>query len=311
MEAKNILVIGSANMDLVMRTPRLPRAGESLIGTAFMTARGGKGANQAVAAARLGARVCFIGCVGADAFGALQREGFLEEGIDMSHLKVHPDLPTGTAMILLSEDGQNVIVVAASANYGLLPEDLDALRPRFLEAELVMNQLEIPLDTVERALGLANECGVFSVLDAGPARTVSSSLLALASLTSPNETEAEAMTGIVVDSIDAARAAAAQLRDMGAAHVVMKLGERGCLYMGDGEVHVPAFPVNVVDTTAAGDAFTAALSVAWGRLDLEDALLFANAAGALAASVEGAQPSMPNLEQVRSFLKERGRALAL
>lgn len=305
---KKIIVVGSANMDLVMRAPRLPRPGETLMGTDFMTAHGGKGANQAVAAARLGAEVRFAAAIGDDAFGALQREGLRRENILLDALKCHHDLPTGTAMILISDSGENTIVVAPGANNGLLPADIQGLRKAFTEADAVVCQLEIPLETVQSTLHLARECSVFSILDAGPARPLSADTLQLADLVTPNESEAEALTGICVDTPESARKAAQALRDMGVAHVLMKLGARGCLYLGDGEVYLPAFTVSAVDTTGAGDAFTAALALAWGRTDLESVLHFANAAGALAATVIGAQPSMPRLDAVIRFLQDEGFA---
>lgn len=303
---KDIIVVGSANMDLVVRTARFPKAGETLSGGAFMTAHGGKGANQAVAAARLGGRVRFAGCLGKDAFGSLLREGLARENILLDSLKTQPELPTGTAVILLTETGENTIVVAPGANAGLLPGDILALREAFQEADTVLSQLEIPLETVEATLRLARDCGAFSILDTGPARPLSPAILSLVDLVSPNESEAETLTGIAVDSLEAARTAAQRLRDMGAAHVVMKLGSRGCLYLGHGEHYQPGFEITAVDTTGAGDAFTAALALGWGSLPLEHALLFANAAGALAATVAGAQPSMPGLTAVIKFLSERG-----
>ncbi len=303
MKPKNIVVVGSANMDLVMRVSRLPKPGETLLGSQFMTAHGGKGANQAVAAARLGANVTFVGCVGNDAFGALQREGFQQEGICVSHLKTSTTAPTGTAMILLADSGQNVIVLASAANFELMPQDLEPLRDVFAEADLVMSQLEVPLETVGAAMRLSRDTGAFSILDIGSAQPLEDELLASADLVSPNETEAEALTGIVVDSLETAREAAQHLHNAGVSHVVMKLGARGCLYYGEAEeLYVPAFKVDAVDTTAAGDAFTAALGVAWDTMPLADALRFANAAGALAATVEGAQPSMPTLEATLHFL---------
>jgi len=308
MEPKNIVVVGSANMDLIMRVPRLPKPGESLIGTHFMTAHGGKGANQAVAAARLGANVTLVGCVGDDAFGALQREGFVKEGVNVAHLKTSETAPTGTALILLTDSGQNAIVVAPAANHDVLPADIEVLQNLFSQADMLISQLEIPLESVMASLGVARSTNTFSILDAGPAQAVSPELLTTADLVSPNETEAEALTGITVNSVDTARKAAQQLRNMGVKHVVMKLGEKGCLYLGEEELYVPAFVVNAVDTTAAGDAFTAALGVAWQTMPLQDALQFANAAGALAATAEGAQPSMPTRAAVLEFLRKHNLA---
>ena len=305
MKQARLVVVGSANIDLVTRVPHCPKPGESLIGHAFATVTGGKGANQAVAAARLGAQVSFVGCVGDDGFGEMQRRSLTEAGADCTYLKVHSEDPTGTAVILVGDDGQNSIVVTPSANYGLRPEDVNALAPLFQDADAVLLQLEIPLDTVSAALDLARDCGTFSVLDAGPAQAFDPALVAKADLVSPNETEAEAMTGIAVASEAEARKAAHCLLEMGASHVVMKLGARGALYAGATEAYVPAFSIDPVDTTAAGDAFTAALAIAWQEMELAAALRFANAAGALAATVAGAQPSMPTRAQVEAFLAQQ------
>ncbi len=305
MNPPKILVVGSANIDLVTRVPRCPKPGESLIGSAFRIVPGGKGANQAVAAARLGATVHFAGCVGDDAFGEMQRRTLAADGIGLEHLKTHPTEPTGTAVILVADEGQNLIVVTPSANYGILPEDIEAMAPLFEQTDVVLMQLEIPLETVEAVLDMAQRTDTLSILDAGPAQAVPDALVAKADVVSPNETEAEAMTGVAVRSVDDAREAAARLRKAGAAEVVMKLGAMGALYVGDDELHAPAFTVDAVDTVAAGDAFTAALALRWNQTPHEDALRFANAAGALAATKEGAQPSMPTVEAVEAFLAER------
>jgi len=304
MNATRMVVAGSANIDLVTRVPRSPKPGESLIGKSFATITGGKGANQAVAAARLGTSVAFLGCVGNDAFGELQRQSLREAGVDVSHLKVHPSEPTGTAVILVADEGQNSIVVTPSANYGLVPKDITALESVIAAADVLLLQLEIPLATVEAALDLARRHGVLSILDAGPAQPVSADMVAKADIVSPNETEAEAITGIKVATVDDARAAAERLRAMGAPEVVMKLGANGSLYLGEEEHYAPPFQVNAVDTTAAGDAFTAALGAMWKRVSVAEALRFANATGALAATVAGAQPSMPRRDAVEAFLAQ-------
>jgi ribokinase len=297
------LVVGSANVDLVTSVPRCPRPGETLIGGSFSTIPGGKGANQAVASARLGARTWFAGCVGNDAFGEMQRRTLTEAGIDLTYLKTHPSEPTGTAVIFVGADGQNSIVVIPAANLGIGPKDIARMAPLFAELDAVLMQLEIPLDTVEAVLDIAAKQGVLSVLDAGPAQKVPENIIRKAGIVSPNETEAEAMTGIAVKSLDDARRAAEKLMAMGAKEVVIKLGEQGALYRGDGEIYAPAFRVDPVDTTAAGDAFTAALAFAWKDRPRDEALRFANAAGALAATVAGAQPSMPPFAKVAAFLR--------
>lgn len=302
-----IIVVGSANMDLVTRVPRCPRPGETLLGSGFATVPGGKGANQAVAAARLGAETCFVGCVGEDAFGEMQRGSLAAEGIRLDSLKTHPTEPTGTAVILVADEGQNSIVVTQAANMTLTPGDIEAMDAVFEGSDAVLVQLEIRLDTAEAALDAARRHGALGILDVGVAQPVPESLLHSAALVSPNETEAEAITGITADCIDRARDVAARLRDMGAERVVLKLGDKGALYMDpDHWLHVRAFTVRAVDTTAAGDAFTAALAVVWKERSPRHALEFANAAGALAATVAGAQPSMPTRDAVETFLRQQG-----
>lgn len=313
MTSPRILVVGSANVDLVTTVPRCPKAGETLIGSSFRTVPGGKGANQAVAAARLGAKTFFAGCVGIDAFGDMQHRTLSEDGIDLTYLKRHATEPTGTAVIFVAKTGQNSIVVIPAANYGLAPSDVDAIEPLLRDIDAVLLQLEIPLDTVAAVLDKADRHGVLSILDAGPAQKVPSEILRKASIVSPNETEAEAITGMPITSIedptDQAAAVANCLMDMGAREVVLKLGVNGALYRGKETVHVPAFTVNPIDTTAAGDAFTAALACAWKTNSPIEALRFANAAGALASMVAGAQPSMPKRAAVEAFLRERSAAL--
>lgn len=304
MNARRILVIGSANIDLVTRVPRCPRPGESMFGHAFAPICGGKGANQAIAAARLGAQVAFAGCVGADAFGKMQREGFAAEGIDLGALQSHATTPTGTAVILVGDDGQNAIVVTPGANAEVSVEMVTALAPQIAAADVLLVQLEIPLDAVAEALRLARDGGTLSILDAGPAQSVPAELLAKADIVSPNETEAEALTGIAVTDEASAHAAAEALRVLGVREVVLKLGERGALYVGDvGPEYVAPFRVDAVDTTAAGDAFTAALGVRWGTAPVAEVLRFANAVGGLTTTRHGAQPSLPTLREASEFLQ--------
>lgn len=302
----NVLVVGGVNIDLVTRVARCPKPGETVIGTSFETIPGGKGANQAVTAARLGANTWLAGCVGADGFGDLQRASLAAEGIDLTYLKTHATDPTGTAIIFVADEGENVIVVVPAANFGLLPGDIDAMAGLFSQLNAVVIQLETPMDTVETVLKAARLTGALSVLDAGPAQKVPPRILELADIVSPNETEAEAITGMKAETLEEARACAGRLIESGAREVVLKLGAKGALYMSlDEWFHVPAFPVDAVDTVAAGDAFTAALAVAWKRMHRRDAIRFANAAGALATLTPGAQPSMPTLAAVEAFLRER------
>jgi ribokinase len=303
MKVKKIAVAGSANMDLVMRVSHFPQPGETLAGKDFSTAHGGKGANQAVAAARLGGQVSFIGAVGNDAFGAQQRQGLAAEGIDLRYLKTDEQGPTGTAIILVADSGENMIILDAGANDAVRPEDISPLGDYFKTMDHLVCQLECPQDTVYEALKLAATAGVFSILDVAPARPLPPEFIAAADLVTPNESEAEILTGIRVDSLESAREAARHILNWGTKHVVIKLGARGSYYLGGEEEHfVPSFEVNAVDTTGAGDAFTAALAVVWGEMPVAEALRFSNAAGALATTRAGAQPSMPSLQEVTSLI---------
>jgi len=305
-EQPRILVIGGANMDLVATVPRTPKPGESMFGTTFKTVPGGKGGNQAVAAARLGARTWFAGSVGGDAFGGELRRTLGDAGVNTQYLKTDAVQPTGTAVILVAETGQNSIIVIPSANMGFTPEDVDGLRALYDEIDVLLIQLELPLETVEAALRLAREKGVMSILDAGPAMRLPAAILENADVVSPNETEMEALTGMPASEPEQALAAADRLRALGARECVVKMGGNGALYAAGASLHVPAYPVTPVDTTAAGDAFTAALGFAWRMMARADAIRFANAAGALATLTPGAQPSMPSLAAVRAFLREKG-----
>ncbi len=304
MSSPRVLVIGSANIDLVTRVARIPQPGETLAGRSFATILGGKGANQAVAAARLGAQTWFAGCVGCDTFGGMQAAALAQEGIDLTYLKRHASEPTGTASIFVTDDGQNAIVITSAANACFLPADVEAIGALFEQVDAVVLQLESPLDTVQRALELARAVGTLSVLDIGVAQDVSDALLRCVDVVSPNESEARAMTGVEIRNVDDAARAAAELRKRGSETVVLKLGALGAYFAAPGTAgHVAAFPIQPVDTTGAGDAFTAALAMVWRSMPPMEALRFANAAGALAASRSGAQCGMPARADLDVFLE--------
>jgi ribokinase len=304
-----IVVVGSINMDLVCRTPRLPLPGETVLGGGLAAIPGGKGANQAVAAARLGGLVHLVGRVGGDDFGLRLLEGLSESGVETGRVNVSAGAPSGVALILVDGRGENSIVVAPGANHRLAPRDIDAARSLIARASVVVFQLEIPLKAVERAVELCRRNGVPAILD--PAPTPASGLpasLYRVDLLTPNRGEAEALTGLRITSLREAERAARDLQARGARTVVLKLGSKGALYLGeDGRCRAsPPYRLKVVDTTAAGDAFTAALAVARSRgWPLERAVRFANAAGALACAVRGAQPAMPRLRAVKRLLEKR------
>ena len=308
--AATVVVVGSINLDLVVQVPRLPQAGETLAGTAFSTLAGGKGANQAVAVARLGGRAIMIGRVGDDAFGARLLRGLRQEGVDVRHVLTLPRTTTGVASIAVEADGQNSIAIVSGANARLRPSDVRAAEPVIARADAILVQLETPLETVETALRLARKHGVTSVLDPAPVpkdglpaswRKLSLDIL------SPNESEAAQLTGLPVDTeAEATRAATRLLDCFRAQAVVLKRGAHGALWQqANGPARVfPAFRVKAIDTTAAGDAFTAALALRLAEgATLSDTLPFASATGALATTRLGAQNSMPTRRAVQAFLR--------
>ena len=297
-----ILVVGSLNLDLVARVAHLPQPGETVLVDAFTQSPGGKGANQAVAAARLGALTTMLGCVGNDAFGTQLLTALRENGVATEHVRITAECTSGVALIGVERSGQNSIMVAGGANLCLQPGDLQDLEHLFAAADAVLLQLEIPIATVAAACQFAKRHGVLVLLDPAPAPIVPlPDELCAVDLISPNQSEAASLTGIKVADAAAAARAAAILQGRGARQVVVKLGVHGALCRDQrGAVsHVPAPQVKTVDTTAAGDAFQAALAIALveGR-SLNEAVQFARAAGALATTKCGAQEAMPSREDV-------------
>jgi ribokinase len=303
MKRPRIVVVGSSNTDMIIRLDRIPRPGETVLGGQFVTAAGGKGANQAVAAARAGAEVTFIARVGQDMFGQRAVAAFVEEGINVSHIVHDPDCPSGVALIFVAKDGENSIAVAGGANGKLSPGDVTAGAAALEGASVLLMQLETPLETVEAVAEMAACRGVSLILNPAPARPLPDGLLRRVSILTPNETEAELLTGIVVTDETSAGRAAAALRGCGVPTVIITLGARGALYSG-GLRMVPGFPVKAVDTTAAGDVFNGALAVALGEgRALPDAVRLANAAAAISVTRLGAQPSAPTRPEIDQFLQ--------
>jgi ribokinase len=304
---KDILVIGSSNTDMIVQAPRIPRPGETILGGTFNTAAGGKGANQAVACARAGGKVTFVARVGRDMFGEQALQGFRQDGIDVTYVKQDDTAPSGVALIMVDEHGENSIAVASGANNNLGKADLEAARAAFQTADTVLMQLEIPLETVEAAARMAREQGIRVILNPAPACTLSDALLQNVSILTPNETEAELLTGIIVQDETSARKAAEVLIGKGVKTVILTLGAAGAyLHTDTFQGMIPSYPVEPVDTTAAGDTFNGVLAVALaeGR-SLEQAVTFANAAAALSVTKLGAQPSAPDRESVEAFLSEQ------
>jgi len=298
----HIVVVGSLNMDLVVRVPRHPKLGETLLGGSFGTFPGGKGANQAVAAARLGGTVRMVGRVGADAFGDTLIQALVHDGVDTTNIVRDQQAPTGVALITVDTAGQNTIVVAAGANARLSPEDIDMASSVFVGAAVVLLQLEIPLLSVAWAVELAQRSGAQIILNPAPAQPLDPALLAYVDYLIPNETELAVLAGI--DGPDTLRQAVNRLQDVGVRRVVVTLGADGALVVDHQRAqHLPAHHVPVVDTTAAGDAFVGAFAVALaeGR-SIQEAARWGNAAGALAVTRAGAQPSLPRRAELEALL---------
>jgi ribokinase len=299
-----VLVVGSANVDFTVAAARLPRPGETVTGGTLLVNHGGKGANQAVAARRLGAEVRFVGCVGNDPSGGEIGAALAREGIGVAGLTATDTAATGAALIVVDGEGRNQIVVAPGANWQLGAELVKRHADDLDWADVVMCQLETPIETVAWVLGEARRRGTRTLLNPAPFRDEAAGLLPLASYVTPNETEAEGLTGRAVRDVASAAAAGRALLERGAEAAVVTLGQAGALACtARGEVRVPAFEVRVVDTTAAGDAFNAGLAVALaeGR-GLAEALRLAAATAALACTRRGARPSLPMRAEVEALL---------
>lgn len=299
----NVVVIGSLNMDLVTRAPRLPVGGETLIGHSFATVSGGKGANQAVAAARLGAQVAMVGCVGSDDYGVQLRDALLAEQIDCQAVSVVED-SSGVALIVVDDNSQNAIVIVAGANGAMTPAVIDQFDAVLQAADVVICQLEIPDATVGHALKRARALGKTVILNPAPAsRPLPADWFTAIDYLIPNESEATALSGLPVDSLESAEKAASHLIAMGAGKVIITLGAQGSLFAnGQSFEHFPAPKVKAVDTTAAGDTFVGgfAAGLAAGKSETE-AIRYGQIAAALSVTRAGAQPSIPTQSDVQAF----------
>ena len=306
--SKKIVVIGSSNTDMILKVEHIPKPGETVIGGTFSTAAGGKGANQAVAAARAGADVTFVARVGTDMFGIQAIEGFVKDNINVNHVLKDTDQPSGVALIFVDDKGENSIAVASGANGKLSPADIYAVREAIAEADVVVMQLETPLDTISEAVAIADQAGVKVILNPAPAQPLDEEILSKVSVLTPNETEAEMLTGITVKGDADVRKSAEVLRKKGIGTVAITLGPRGVFVNGGGlNELVPGFEVETVDSTAAGDVFNGALAVALAEgKSLNDAVRFANAAGAISVTKLGAQPSAPTRQEIVAFLEGHG-----
>jgi len=299
---KRIVVIGSSNTDMVIRTKNLPRPGETVLGGTFFMNAGGKGANQAVACARLGGAVTFVCKTGNDVFGHQAYQLFDDEGIDPSYVFSDPKNPSGVALILVDDNAENSIAVASGSNSNLVTADIDNSLDAIENSEIVLMQLEIPIKTIEYAAQIAKSRGKMVILNPAPAPTepLPLSILKNIDLITPNETEAELISGIPVVDEPSAIAAAKRMAELGVKKIIITMGSKGAMLYEDGEAElIPSIRVKAVDTTAAGDCFNGALTIAIseGR-SLKDAVLFANRAAAISVTRPGAQVSMPYRHEV-------------
>jgi ribokinase len=300
-----IVVIGSSNTDMIIKSPHLPGPDETVLGGSFTIVQGGKGANQAIASARAGGDVLFITCVGDDSFGQNSITELTREGIDTSFVKIIKDVPSGIAMINVAETGENSISVAPGANSQLLPGDIIKAENSIKDADIVLMQLEIPIDTIATAVKIAHKYKVPVILNPAPACILSNEILSRVDIITPNEREAALLAGVKATDnnfSDMARS----LRKSGPGIVIITLGENGAFYFHDEvEKHVEGFKVNVVDTTAAGDTFNGFLAVSLAQGDeLEFAIRMANKAASLSVTRLGAQPSIPYIDEVMGRRKE-------
>ncbi len=302
---KNIVVVGSSNTDMIIKTEKIPKPGETVIGGEFYKAAGGKGANQAVAASRAGGHVALIASVGNDVFGEEAITGFKNDGINIEYIKKDSVNASGIALIFIDKIGENSIVVASGANLNLLESDLKKAQEKISDADVLLMQLETPIETVAAAAKMACSASVKVILNPAPAQSLSDDLLKCISILTPNESEAELLTGIEVKDENDAAKAAKMLLEKGVDIVIVTLGNHGAFLATKEESKlIPGFKVDASDTTAAGDVFNGALAVAISeKKEIKDAIKFAHAAAAISVTRIGAQPSAPKLTEINEFLQ--------
>lgn len=299
-----IIVAGSSNTDMVVKVPHIPAPGETILGNHFMTIPGGKGANQAVAAARAGAEVTFIACVADDAFGKQSVKNYAKEGIDTSRIKVKTGIHSGIALINVADNGENSISVAPGANSDLLPEDICNSEDIFTDAKIVLTQLEIPMETVMTVAKVAHSKKIPFILNPAPGTVIPGKLLEMVSVITPNETEAAIITGRDKFNDKDIPAMAKELFNKGAQTVILTLGSKGVYLKSEAfEGILPGYTMKAVDTTAAGDVFNGALASALaGQMPLKEAVDFAQRAAAISVTRMGAQPSAPFIKEIREYV---------
>ncbi|HSB07360.1 MAG TPA: ribokinase [Thermodesulfobacteriota bacterium] len=309
--SSRILVLGSSNVDLILRVPRFHKPGETITAESMMTVLGGKGANQAIASKRLGGKILFITKLGNDSYGENYRQYLIKNDLDPKGILRDRKNPTGIALIELNPKGENRIIVSSGANGSLSKEDLERLGPLWKGINVFVTQLEIPIATVRFGLERAKRRGVITLLNPSPPLMLHSEILSLVDYLVPNEWEAQFITGIKMKGNRDVQKMAQKLLEMGTKNVVITLGSKGLFFKNaNEEVWMKAFKVKVVDTTAAGDAFMGALACGLSESKMiREALRFAEGAGALAVTKLGAQPSLPLRKEVQAFLKESANLL--
>ena len=307
MSRKRIVVVGSANVDLVMKVSRLPGKGETAPDAEFVQTLGGKGANQAAAAAQAGGLTSFVGCVGSDPLGEQMKSNLDRMGVDTSQVTVAEGTQSGAALVMIGADGQNYITVAPGANYSLTPKRIRLAEPLFRDAAVVLLQCEILPEAIAAAIGMAHDYGAAVILNAAPARPLSHDLLQQIAVLVVNEAEASALCGFSVSSPRGLQRAADALLATGAGSVIITVGRDGAIVAGaDSHTHIPAEAVRAVDTTAAGDVFCGALGVGIvDGADLVEAARFASAAASISVTRLGAQSSIPSRSEIEALLTER------
>lgn len=298
--SKKILVIGSSNTDVLIQVPYIPKVGETILGGKCHIACGGKGANQAVAAKRSGGQVKFIAAVGDDAFGKMAIESYSKDGIDTDKIKIFTGEPTGLAQIMVDHDGRNLIAVAPEANLLLTPEVVDSITDDIVNADIILLQLEIPVESVLRAIDIAHQAKKIIILNPAPAQKIPEAYLAKLDFITPNETEAEILTGIAVDDEDSAATAAKWFIARGVKNVIITLGSRGVYFANHEQQQlIRGFKVKAIDTTGAGDTFNGGFvsAIAAGN-NIPDAISFGQKTAAISVTRLGTQTSMPYLEEI-------------
>ncbi|WP_409227089.1 ribokinase [Gudongella sp. SC589] len=298
-----VIVVGSLNMDLVVRAPKIPRPGETVLGSDFKQVPGGKGANQADAASKLGAETAMLGAVGKDSMGDQLIQALKKDGVNVEMVLKKENLPTGVAAIVVEDSGNNAITVAPGANSALTPDDLSGMEKVFEKAKVMLVQLETPIDTVKASLRMARKNNVTTILNPAPATELDDEIFSLVDILTPNETELELLSGMETDSIEKIEAAGKHLLKKGVSKLIITLGSQGSIHIEKDFVKLhPAYSVKAVDTTAAGDSFNAALAVSLAKGEpMENAITFATKVGAMTVTKHGAQTSLPLMGEVLEF----------